>query len=108
MKEHNCPNCAAPIHDVECPYCGTLFIDFASMDIDHPFFIRFKHDNQITEAKVNLRAISFTQSSDYINTVYDLHSPELYLSADPVYEIAADMITIPMEDNIMLKHYRLE
>ena len=22
----NCPNCAAPIHGDECPYCGTVFV----------------------------------------------------------------------------------
>lgn len=36
----NCPNCGAPITAVECPYCGTLFYDFASIDLDKPSYLR--------------------------------------------------------------------
>ena len=25
MKQTNCPNCGAPIHDYICDYCGTIF-----------------------------------------------------------------------------------
>ena len=27
----NCPNCGAPIETEKCPYCGTMFLDFAAM-----------------------------------------------------------------------------
>ena len=27
----NCPNCGAPIHDKECPFCGTHLIKWYEM-----------------------------------------------------------------------------
>lgn len=36
MTRHNCPNCGAPIESVQCPYCGTMFYDFAVMDTASP------------------------------------------------------------------------
>ena len=35
----NCPNCGAPIRATECPYCGTVFYDFASLSFDKPTYI---------------------------------------------------------------------
>lgn len=32
MRKTNCPNCGAPISSIECPYCGTVFYDFATID----------------------------------------------------------------------------
>ena len=52
MRERlNCPNCGAPIIDTECPYCGTLFYDFASIDLDKPTYIRIKRGNELITAK---------------------------------------------------------
>lgn len=28
----NCPNCGAPIETEKCPYCGTIFLDFAATE----------------------------------------------------------------------------
>ena len=48
MERHNCPNCGAPITETQCPYCGTVFYDFAALDSDKPTYIRMNwHGNQI-------------------------------------------------------------
>lgn len=45
----NCPNCGAPITSTECPYCGSVFYDFATLDTEKPTYIRMKfHDKIIT------------------------------------------------------------
>lgn len=54
----NCPNCGAPIDREKCPYCGTLFIDFAAMDADKPFFMKIKHNGEIFVVKVKLNIMS--------------------------------------------------
>ena len=28
----NCPNCGAPITSTKCPYCGSVFFDFVTLD----------------------------------------------------------------------------
>lgn len=106
-KEHNCPNCAAPVTDYICPYCGTAFIDFASIDNEKPCYIRMKYDNHIVEAKVILDSMSITQH-DYEPTMYVLHDPCLYISKQPQCDIDISMHTISMDDGAILKHYRLE
>ena len=54
----NCPNCGAPIESEQCPYCGSIFIDFACLDADKPFYIKVKHDGQITISRVRLASIT--------------------------------------------------
>lgn len=47
----NCPNCGAPIESDVCPYCGTHIIDFATMDLDKPFFLRIKANGKAIRAR---------------------------------------------------------
>lgn len=61
---HNCPNCAAPINSERCPYCGTLFVDFAAMDADKPFFMKIKKDGSVFIAKVVMNSASIYSESD--------------------------------------------
>lgn len=46
MSSRNCPNCGAPyeIDKVKCPYCGTLTLDLAGLNLEEntPIFIRYK------------------------------------------------------------------
>ena len=60
MKELNCPNCGAPITDVTCPYCGTVFYDFATIRDDRPTYIRINfNDNYIVcRAKMNTATLN--------------------------------------------------
>ena len=41
--ELNCPNCGAPIIDNVCPYCGTYFYDFATLEIGKVGHIKINH-----------------------------------------------------------------
>lgn len=54
----NCPNCGAPIGSERCPYCGTVFVDFASMDADKPFFLKIKQDDNVYIFKVMMTSTS--------------------------------------------------
>lgn len=63
----NCPNCGAPINEEKCPYCGTLFVDFAAMDADQPFFIKIKQNGEVFIVKVKLDSASMhSEMMDYI------------------------------------------
>lgn len=62
----NCPNCGAPINEERCPFCGTLFIDFAAMDADEPFFMKIKQNGEVFIVKVRLTGVStHTETVDY-------------------------------------------
>lgn len=51
MNKTNCPNCGMPIVGEKCEYCGTVFIDFACIEADKPFYIKVRHGNKILRAK---------------------------------------------------------
>lgn len=38
----NCPNCGAPIQNDICPYCGSVFLDWTTLDMGKPAFVRIK------------------------------------------------------------------
>ena len=68
----NCPNCGAPISEEKCPYCGTLFVDFAAMDADKPFFMKIKYQGEVYIFKVKMNAMSVSsETADY----YELGAP---------------------------------
>ena len=52
MREKlNCPNCGAPITEEICPYCGTIFYDFANIEIGKPAALRLKTGHRLTVCK---------------------------------------------------------
>lgn len=62
----NCPNCGAPIETAECPYCGTLFLDFGAIDIQgtgKPIFLRFNDGH----GRTILRKVVLTRTTIYID-----------------------------------------
>lgn len=63
-KYDNCPNCGAVVTSEKCPYCGTLFYDFAAIDIKKPFFIKFKKGSKIFRAKCKLSDLEINMSSE--------------------------------------------
>lgn len=66
-KEHlNCPNCGAPINGSKCDYCGSLFYDFANLEIHKPSYIRFKHGDTLNIFKAVTQNVTVEQrASDY-------------------------------------------
>lgn len=72
-ESKNCPNCGAPIETDKCPYCGTMFVDFACMDADRPFFMKIKKDDKIFIVKVMLRSSEIRCESPDV-TAIDLGS----------------------------------
>ena len=70
----NCPNCGAPIESERCPYCGTVFIDFASMDADKPFYMKIKQNGEVFIVKVRLNSMEITQG-EFIEYIDGFRSP---------------------------------
>lgn len=66
--KRNCPNCGAPITSEKCPYCGTVFMDFGSIDADKPFFLKIKHNGECYICRVILRSteVSVSTNSSYL------------------------------------------
>ena len=65
----NCPNCGALIKTEKCPYCGTMFLDFAAMDADQPYYMKIKQDGQIYILKAKMTSMELKTK---YNDVYDV------------------------------------
>ena len=53
----NCPNCGAPIETEKCPYCGTMFLDFAAVDADQPLYMKVKPHGKSYVLKVKMTSM---------------------------------------------------
>lgn len=87
----NCPNCGAPIITERCPYCGSLFVDFACMNADEPFFMKIKKDDIVYIIKVMLKGVSYHQEEPSI--LYADSRKYLPYTSNP--EVSVDFVIIP-------------
>lgn len=82
----NCPNCGAPIETEKCPYCGTMFLDFAAMDADQPFYMKVKQDGKIYILKVKMSSMELRIEP---NDIYDTFGSRL-LRFEPIRSLTLD------------------
>lgn len=64
----NCPNCGAPVTQDKCPYCGTVFLDFAAIQLGAPSYVKFKVGDSYICARLvvdNLDIEVGTETADY-------------------------------------------
>lgn len=65
MREKtNCPNCGAPINSTVCPYCGTAFYDFATLDDEKPTYIQANIDGQLLMFRAIMNVVTLEMSPD--------------------------------------------
>lgn len=50
--DFNYPNCGAGISGEKCPYCGTVFYDFASFNLDRPQYVKIRYGGKIVACHV--------------------------------------------------------
>lgn len=82
----NCPNCGAPIETEKCPYCGTMFLDFAAMDADQPFYMKVKQGGKIYILKVKMTSMEL--KAEY-NDAYSMFGSRL-LTLRPISGLTLD------------------
>ena len=86
--KHNCPNCGHCITGEKCEYCGTVFVDFACISMDEPFFMKIKHKGEIRIFKVFLNSMGMRT---------DMGGPALYADKRPMITLLNPTTTIDME-----------
>ena len=90
----NCRNCGAVIKTDKCQYCGTVLIDWAVIDMNDPFYLKFKWGNKIVRAKCILN--SFRQEFNEPSVLYaddGMYMPIRHRSS----EINISLIVIPVD-----------
>lgn len=95
----NCPNCGAPIQSDICPYCGSVFLDWACFDMNRPTFIKIRdHLGHVKLLKIMLVSTAMTLGDN---------SCELYAD-DKIYErvwrselkIEAEFVAVPFRHKL--------
>ena len=84
----NCPNCGAPITSTECPYCGSVFYDFVTLDSTKPTYIRMVWNDQIIMSRVVMRTATINIEPD----------------AFPAIEI--EFVAVPDDDGVTIRQER--
>lgn len=101
-EELNCPNCGAPIRDVECPYCGTIFFDFADMEEGKPCYLRVKINGNVCVFHAILSEFALHMTNDSTTCYYD-DKPEVIIS-EQNYTINMGLDVFPV-DSVLFKKY---
>ena len=102
----NCPNCGAPIDSTQCPYCGTVFFDFAAIDTEKPTYIRVKHQNHLFTFKALMRDAEVIIDRNGCMALNGIGVPLLYIpsysgSVDFHFEILPDDLGCLLQDHKM-------
>lgn len=106
MKRFNCPNCGAPINQTECPYCGTVIYDFASIDMDKPTYLRINHNGQQYAFRAYLKSMDVSFHSSQTDIGEDFYGRVVtvpYNSADVDMEFSV----IPDDEGVLFKRMEI-
>lgn len=105
MEKHNCPNCGAPIESTQCPYCGTVFYDFTTLDSDNPTYIRMNwHENQIVFRAI-MRSAEIEVHDDPIPYYVDNRIEMIQRHTEATANI--EFMILEDDDGILLKRKEL-
>lgn len=91
----NCPNCAAPIQSDVCPYCGSVFLDWACFDVNKPTFVKIRnHFGHIVLMKLSPVSISERMDTEPTSLYADNRIYQKVF-AQPTITIEAEFEAVP-------------
>ncbi len=100
----NCPNCGAPIQDDICPYCGSVFLDWAAFDIQKPTFVKVKdYQGRILLMQLSTPSVRITIERENTGYFYADNVRIPYTSSFPDATIEAEFKALPYHSKILGK-----
>ena len=104
MREKlNCPNCGAPITGEKCEYCGTLFYDFASIELYKPSYIRIKYNGKLIIFKALPTCINMTQEYPSMRCLETSSTLKYSQLNYPSMKMNVEFQAMPDENEILYK-----
>lgn len=102
MREQlNCPNCGAPITSEKCEYCGTLFYDFSTIDVDKPCYLKIKYQNAIVMVKAKVRHSELNMTTES-QTAYDAFgSPLITFLSSQSLDLSLEFECVPFDNDVL-------
>ena len=97
----NCPNCGAPIESHKCPYCGTVFYDFADFEVGKTAYIRLNVNGNLNVFRALLTDFKIEQGTgDYM---YFDNTPVVYKT--PEIRLNMNLVLMPDDKGIIIERY---
>lgn len=95
----NCPNCGAPIQSDICPYCGSVFLDWACFDMNRPTFVKVRdHLGHIKLLKIMPVSTTMTLSNNSCALYAD---DKIYTQVWPEeLRIEAEFVAVPFRHKL--------
>lgn len=91
----NCPNCGAPIQNDICPYCGSVFLDWAAFDISRPTFVKVRDSQgRFLLMKVKTPHVRIDINQD-VEEFYADNRKYFQVTASPNITLNADFVAEP-------------
>ena len=90
----NCPNCGAPIQKDYCPYCGSVFLDWASFDVNAPTFVKVK-DQRGQYRLLKIAIMSITEHLSFDDTHLYADNQIFQTIRSPNYRFEAEFQALP-------------
>ena len=91
----NCPNCGAPIQNDVCPYCGSVFLDWAAFDISKPTFVKVRdHQGRFLLMKVKTPHVKIDINQD-VEEFYADNRKCVQVTASPNITLNAEFVAEP-------------
>jgi len=97
----NCPNCRTPIQSDICPYCGSVFLDWACFDMNRPTFVKVR--DHLGHIKL-LKIIPISADLTAKNNSYNLYANNRrYEQVRQELKIEAEFVAVPFRHKLIGK-----
>ena len=80
--EKVCPECGGVLNGDRCQFCGAVIIDMATINLDKPFFLKFKKGNMVYRSKCMIDKFNVETGSNISNLYFD-DEPFAYFHRTP-------------------------
>jgi len=97
----NCPNCGAPITGATCEYCGTIFYDFANLEIGKPVYIRMKVNDSLLIFKAIVTNADFQVIGN--EPIFYMDSQPVILGTSENYEMDVHFVLTPDDRGVIFE-----
>ena len=102
MKRTNCPNCGAPINEVVCPYCGTVFYDFTAIDSEKPTYIRMNMDGKQFVFKALMVSANIDLKQDEYPLFADIFADNRIVSTNSAM-VSIEFMILQDDEGVLMK-----
>lgn len=99
----NCINCGAPLEigNTICPYCGTSYYDFSTIQLDKstPIVLQLQIDNKLVLAQARLSSA---------NVSYNVETTDVIANQQCAYRIPTYSTTLHLDFDLMNERMKLK